>query len=165
MPAIVRYVLRWQRGLEKSGRHRPQLTCGFLQCPSRFKTADGAQPPAIMFAKKRVFGIKDWLGADRQSNIKVASDLHAEEGRGSNPDNFRWVTVKADLVSDNRTAAKFALPKRIADNDTGRTATTLIVGGRDQAALRRAKSERLEEAAADPNSLCVAGLSTLAKIQ
>src|SRR5205814_4968222 len=62
-------------------------------------------------------------------------------------------------------AAHLAMPERVADHDPGRRAPALVVRWREEAARGGLDAERIEEGAAHPQRVGVAGLAPAGEVE
>src|SRR5437660_6600409 len=161
-----RVVLRGERGGIDSGRDSGELRGSLLEAPPSFQPPDRRQPPSSRTSGPSAFPVKHRFAAKGQCNIEVATYLEAVKTRRRHAENLEGMSIERELAAnDVGTAAKFPLPKRVADHRSADAAPAIVVALCDQPAQHRLHLENLKEAAADPYPSGVARLATTSQVK
>src|SRR5262245_4600503 len=95
--------------------------------------------------------LHEWDGAERRSQIERPPNLHTEEAGRRDADDFKLPLSQRELTPDDiRVGAEFALPERMADDQSRRGAPLLIVRGREDAPQSGFHTQRMEKVATHP---------------
>jgi hypothetical protein len=113
-----------------------------------------------------VLSIDPRFRAGWNRDIKAAADLYAEELGRCDAHDFHWTAVQRQLLPDRlRVSGELALPERIADHRSRRTASPPVIFIGNHAAHQRLDSQCLEKVAAHPQALRISRLAARGQIE
>src|SRR5713101_4460470 len=113
-----------------------------------------------------VLAIDQRLRACRNGHIKIPAHFNTEEFGRRHSHNFKGTSIQRNPLPQHlRIAAKFTLPKRVADHRPGRATSWNVIIVADQPAHQWPYTERLEKLAAHPQALRKTGLAANGQIK
>src|SRR5258708_19683052 len=113
-----------------------------------------------------VLAVDQRLRADRNGYIEIPAHFHAEKFGRRNPHNLNGTPIQRHPLSQHlRIAAKFPLPKRVADHRSGRSTSWNVVIFANQAAHQRPHAQRLEKLTDAPKGLRKTGFAANRQIK
>ena len=105
-----------------------------------------------------------WLQGARQ-RAEVSAYLDAVKAGRGDTDDLKGMTIERELAPDDLGAASvLALPEGVAQDDSLRPATFVVVGGGDQAADQRLDAEHVEKVSANEQRVREMGLAALTEV-
>ncbi len=127
---------------------------------------DRGQPPVMPFRCMAILAVDQRLRTCWNGHIEIPANFHAEEFGRRHPHHLDRTPIQRDPLPQHlRIAAKFTLPKRIADHRPGRSASWNVVIVANQATHQRPHAQRLEKLAGHPQSLRITGLAANRQIK
>jgi len=126
--------------------------CGcVLGSPARLQTAHHEELQIVVPGEVKVLRMESLMRAERQGDVEAFANLQTEKARRRDTDHLREMFVDQELTANHGIlASECALPKRVAEDCSGGSATRLIVFGGEEPPSEGRYAESCKNISADP---------------